>query len=149
VIGTPSYMAPECFHPTRGYDTSFDIWSFGCVLFEIVVGEPPYGGENPTIGEMPVILSSNELNVKDYFSKDFKHLLYGVLNKDPERRMDIKEIQKHKFFKDIDWEAMDKKVGLKPPIKPKVANSLKVTNADKMVMSDECKPSPLIPKRKL
>lgn len=86
--------------------------------------------------------------MKDYFSNDFKHLLYGILTKDPDRRMDIAEIQKHKFFKSIDWNAMENKIGLKPTIKPKIANALKVTNADKLVLSDECKPSPKIPKRK-
>ena len=31
---------------------------------------------------------------------------------------------------------------MKPPIKPKTANVLKVTNADLLVLGDECKPSP-------
>jgi serine/threonine protein kinase len=41
-------MPPESFNPNRGYDESFDIWSFGCVMYEIVAGEPPFGGQNET-----------------------------------------------------------------------------------------------------
>lgn len=39
-------MPPECFIPDRGYDQGFDIWSFGCCLYEIVVGKPPFDGSN-------------------------------------------------------------------------------------------------------
>jgi serine/threonine protein kinase len=38
VIGTACYMPPECFIPCEGYNEAFDIWSFGCCLYEIVVG---------------------------------------------------------------------------------------------------------------
>jgi len=35
-------MPPEVFEK-NGYDFAFDLWSLGCVLYEIVVGEPPFG----------------------------------------------------------------------------------------------------------
>ena len=121
MIGTAQYMPPEVFNQSRGgYDQSFDIWSLGCVLYEMVVGEPPFGGQQEQMTSMQGILARNELRMKDYFSNEFKGLLYGILNKDPDRRMKIPEIQKHSFFKKIDWNAMEKKIGLKPPIKPKV-----------------------------
>ncbi len=44
VLGTPSYMSPE---QARGrvLDKRTDIWSFGCVLFEIITGRTAFGGE--------------------------------------------------------------------------------------------------------
>lgn len=49
-IGTIEYMAPEFFQE-NGYDFSVDIWSFGCTLYELVAGFPPFNGMNDEIIE--------------------------------------------------------------------------------------------------
>eukprot|EP00760_Papus_ankaliazontas_P032170 PhM_4_TR5672/c0_g1_i1/m.14864/K04421/MAP3K3, MEKK3; mitogen-activated protein kinase kinase kinase 3 len=41
VVGTPAYMAPEMLQGER-YNSAADIWSFGCVVFEMVSGTPPW-----------------------------------------------------------------------------------------------------------
>jgi Tol biopolymer transport system component/tRNA A-37 threonylcarbamoyl transferase component Bud32 len=47
LIGTIAYMSPE---QARGQtiDKRADIWAFGCVLFEMVAGRPPFAGATPT-----------------------------------------------------------------------------------------------------
>lgn len=43
VIGTAEYMAPEMLRQGKvEYDSSIDVWSLGCCLYEIVVGHPPF-----------------------------------------------------------------------------------------------------------
>jgi len=41
--GTPYYMAPEIFE-MRDYDSRADIWSTGCIYFEMLTGSPPFKG---------------------------------------------------------------------------------------------------------
>jgi serine/threonine protein kinase len=93
LIGTAQYMPPESFIQGRGYDESFDIWSLGCCLYEIVVGEPPFRAAE--LGSMQTILQQNDVVMKSYFSNEFKSLLYDLLNKDSKRRLSIPEIQRH------------------------------------------------------
>jgi serine/threonine-protein kinase len=44
LLGTAGYMSPEQARGAPDVDRRSDIYSLGCVLFEMLVGEPPYGG---------------------------------------------------------------------------------------------------------
>jgi serine/threonine protein kinase len=46
VIGTPSYMAPEQMKSGRDADPRSDIWSLGVVMYQLIVGRPPFSGDS-------------------------------------------------------------------------------------------------------
>jgi len=43
-LGTPTYMAPECFMPGKVIGPASDIYSLGVILYELILGQPPYTG---------------------------------------------------------------------------------------------------------
>jgi NIMA (never in mitosis gene a)-related kinase len=44
-IGSPYYLSPEIYKGTS-YDTGTDIWSLGCILYELATFKPPFNGTN-------------------------------------------------------------------------------------------------------
>jgi serine/threonine-protein kinase len=46
-MGTPLYMSPEQIRGARTAGPRSDIWSLGVVLFELLAGQPPFGGDTP------------------------------------------------------------------------------------------------------
>jgi len=87
VIGTPAYMSPE---QARGKPTDkrCDIWSFGCVLYEMLVGKVPFEGE--TVSDTLACILEREPNwstLPQAVPTNIQVLLRRCLEKDPRRRL--------------------------------------------------------------
>ena len=52
-IGAPAYLSPEQLAGETTADERSDLYSFGCVAFELLAAEPPFGGSQPRLGVEP------------------------------------------------------------------------------------------------
>ncbi|MBL7187067.1 MAG: protein kinase [Phycisphaerae bacterium] len=87
VMGTPAYMSPEqaCGKPT---DKRSDVWSFGCVLYEMLSGHPPFESETATEILARIIEREPDWNVLPQDTpNNIRVLLRRCLEKDPHRRL--------------------------------------------------------------
>ena len=87
IVGTAAYMAPEQARG-RAVDARTDIWALGCVLFEMVAGEPPFAGESVTDILAKVIERDPDWQVLPRATPPLLvRLLRRCLEKDPKRRL--------------------------------------------------------------
>jgi eukaryotic-like serine/threonine-protein kinase len=86
LVGTIAYMSPE---QARGQsiDKRADIWAFGCVLFEMLAGRPPFGGQTPTDTLAAIVERDPSWNaVPGEVPLAVVDVLRRCLAKDPRRR---------------------------------------------------------------
>lgn len=110
--GSPAYLPPEMLH-SKGVSKSADIYQIGAVLYEFLVGFPPYYTEN--IKELYNSIRSAKLQVPKYISREGKELLQLLLAKRPDKRITLDKVKQHEFFKGMDWEKLARKE-VEPPI---------------------------------
>lgn len=125
--GTPVYMAPEMV-ALKDYDQAVDLWSLGCLLYELLVGQPPFQHKNRKM--LYDIIQNKNPDFPSFLSKDSKDLISSLLKKLPENRFSINEVIHHRWFKGFEWKLLESKK-LKPPWKPQVTEDLGISNFNK------------------
>ena len=103
--GTLSYMAPEQIRG-KTLDQRADIYSFGCVLFELVTGKMPYTGTSPNelLNKHISAPIPSPLVANDNVTQEFANLLRVMLAKKPEARCEsmwevLKQVRSIRIFK--------------------------------------------------
>jgi tetratricopeptide (TPR) repeat protein len=87
-IGTPAYMAPEQAAADPETDHRADIYSFGCMAYEMLAGRPPFVAKSPAkllaaqMGERPQAISEVRAETPPLLAE----LVMKCLEKDPDRR---------------------------------------------------------------
>lgn len=89
-VGSPTYMSPEQVAGDRSVDGRSDLYSLGCVLFEMLAGEPPYAGDDLAdvlrrhLSEPPPSIRALRADVPVAVER----LLLSLLAKSPRDRID-------------------------------------------------------------
>jgi len=66
IMGTPTYMAPECFMDASRVGPGADVWALGVIFYELVNGKPPFGQEARTLlGIMTEIATKEPKSLAD------------------------------------------------------------------------------------
>ncbi|KAF3849428.1 hypothetical protein F7725_015925, partial [Dissostichus mawsoni] len=129
--GTPEFLAPEVL-TDNNYTRSVDWWGLGVLIYEMLVGESPFPGDDEE--EVFDSIVNDDVCFPRFLSPDAVSLMQKLLQKAPEMRLgggegDASEIKRHKFFQGMDWSALLAKK-LKPPFLPVIRALKDVSNFD-------------------
>uniref|UniRef100_A0A671VBM6 Protein kinase C n=1 Tax=Sparus aurata TaxID=8175 RepID=A0A671VBM6_SPAAU len=132
--GTPDYIAPEILLGQK-YTFSVDWWSFGVLVYEMLIGQSPFQGDDED--ELFESIRSDTPHYPRWITKEAKSLLELLFERDPSRRLGVVgDIRTHAFFKTINWPALEKRE-VDPPFKPKVKSPSDCSNFDREFLSEK------------
>nr|XP_033800675.1 serine/threonine-protein kinase 36 isoform X2 [Geotrypetes seraphini] len=95
IKGTPLYMSPELVEE-KPYDHTADLWSMGCILYELFVGTPPF--YTNSIFQLVSLIIKDPVKWPKTMSPTFKNFLQGLLTKDPRQRLSWPDLLFHPFI---------------------------------------------------
>ncbi|CAG9770009.1 unnamed protein product [Ceutorhynchus assimilis] len=98
--GSPPYAAPELFRGLKYDGTKADIWSLGVVVYILVCGSLPFDGH--TLQALRNVVIEGKFRIPFFMSQDCEHLVRHMLVVDPDKRLTISQILKHKWLSDAE-----------------------------------------------
>merc|ERR1712048_708423 len=95
-----------------GHGKAVDWWAVGILLYELTVGIPPFYSQN--VNEMYRKIQEAPLLFPPNLSNPCKDIITKLLERDPRKRLgssdlDVKEIERHPFFKNLSFDKLYKK----------------------------------------
>ncbi|KAJ8099737.1 kinase-like domain-containing protein [Lipomyces tetrasporus] len=117
-IGTPNYMAPEALMDVSQLDPHApvgkkcmkvgrpsDVWSCGCIIYQMVYGKPPYAAYNGTQRMLAIMNPKVQINYSDsgmgggHVPREAIDCIKGCLDRDPEQRSKIADVLSDPFLR--------------------------------------------------
>lgn len=95
LCGTLDYLPPEMIEG-RDHDEKVDLWSLGVLMYEFLVGAPPFEAEGHT--QTYRRISRVDLKFPSYVAEDAQDLITKLLVKDPSKRFALKQMKHHKWI---------------------------------------------------
>ena len=101
LCGSPLYMAPEILRYEK-YDAKADLWSVGTVLYEMMVGKPPFRAANHVELLRKIEKGEDKIRFPEdaVLSDSMKKLIRGLLKRNPVERMGFNDFFDNTVVKD-------------------------------------------------
>ena len=122
LCGTAEYLSPEILQ-RQGHGKATDWWSFGAIIYEMLVGLPPFYSKDRDKLYQNIKYGSPKMDY-EFLSPEARDLCERLLQKDPLQRLgsgvaDAEDIKSHPWFDVIDWKKIESKA-LQPPYRPQL-----------------------------
>ncbi|XP_076377728.1 serine/threonine-protein kinase N isoform X4 [Megalopta genalis] len=136
--GTPEFLAPEVLTETS-YTRAVDWWGLGVLIFEMLVGESPFPGDDEE--EVFDSIVNDEVRYPRFLSLEAIAIMRRLLRKNPDRRLgsserDAEDVKKQAFFRHIAWDDLLLR-RVKPPFVPVIDSVEDVSNFDEEFTSEK------------
>jgi len=133
LCGTPEYMAPEIIM-SKGHDKAADYWSFGVLLYEMLVGESPFYLDNSDQISLFKRIVKVEYECPAYVSDDAKDVIKNLLRRHQASRLGNLsrghlDVTEHPWFISLNFQELNERKIL-APWKPKITNPLDSSEFD-------------------
>lgn len=88
--GTPYYASPEVWNEDP-YNFKSDIWSLGCVLYEMAMQKPPFRAKTPDLLYKKIMIGEYE-KIGNPYSKELSSFVARLMTHNQKKRPEIKEL---------------------------------------------------------
>ncbi|GMH25759.1 hypothetical protein Nepgr_027602 [Nepenthes gracilis] len=137
-VGTPDYIAPEVLLK-KGYGLECDWWSLGAIMFEMLVGYPPFYSDDPMSTCRKIVNWRTHLKFPEEakLSLEAKDLIRKLLCIVSQRlgSKGADEIKAHPWFRGINWERVYQ---MEAAFIPEVNDELDTQNFENFEESEHC-----------
>lgn len=119
LVGTQNYVAPEVLL-TQESDTRADLWSLGCILYELFAGKPPFSSWDEETTYQKILWGEFEFG--EQFPEIAKDLCTKLIKLEKNKRLGsgidgFKNLKEHDFFFGVDFASLSRDVPVSELIK--------------------------------
>lgn len=120
-VGTAHYVAPEMLDPAclaAGYGTGVDVWSLGCLIYELLVGRAAFGLNHEASAAVHERVLRGQVLYPAVVSPIARSLLQAMLERNLAKRLtSLADVKAHRWFLGVDWVAVAGR-RVRPPFEP-------------------------------